>query len=452
MTVTNKSLHRVLIVGATNVGKSQLFNRLIGDRHSIVLDREGLTRDLVIRELTLKSGNSVLLIDSGGYSDRLEDSIFQSEINRLLIEEVKRANLIIFMYSKIDGIRLIEQKISKLLHKFSNCPVLLVANKIDSKKSVKEQNAFDFRKLGFQEPLLISAEHNINIESLRSKIEEICISKDTGELKEAEEKFPLLKLAIIGKVNVGKSSLVNALLNSNSIIVSPQEGTTVDLVEYKLNYRGEEYLLIDSPGWKKLKKVGLRDEELDHLSFIRAQKAIKFADILLFVVDLDSSLNYLDDKVAKEVFESNLPVIIVVNKWDLLDYATGPQRDRYEQQIRKKFYFLSWAPIVFLSSKYSKRLEKLSEALALIKRESRRIFSEFELNSFLSRANLFLLNSTKSIALNEIKQVNSSIPTFVIKCSNPDRIDTQQLRLIETQFRTGLKCIFSPIKLYYKKS
>ncbi len=251
---------------------------------------------------------------------------------------------------------------------------------------------------------------------------------------------------------MGKSSLVNALLNSNSIIVSSAEGTTVDLVEYKLNYKGSEYLLIDSPGWKKLKKVGLRNEELDHLSFIRAQKAIKFADILIFVIDLDSTLNYLDDKVAKEVFDSNLPVIIVVNKWDLLDYAKGPQRVKYEELIRKKFYFLSWAPIVFLSSKYSKKLEKLFEALALIKQESSRSFSEFELNSFLSRANLFLLNSTKSVTLNEIKQVKSAIPTFVIHCSNPDRIDTQQLRLIESQFRTSLKCIYSPIKLYYKKS
>lgn len=203
---------------------------------------------------------------------------------------------------------------------------------------------------------------------------------------------------------------------------------------------------------KKTKKVGLRNEELDHLSFIRAQKAIKFADVLLFVVDLDANINYLDEKVAKEVFDSNLPVIIVVNKWDLLDYATGPQRIKYEELIRKKFYFLSWAPIVFLSSKYFKRLEKIFEALSLIKRESNRSFSEFELNSFLSRANLFLLNSTKSVTLNQIKQVKSSIPTFVIHCSNPDRIDTQQLRLIESQFRTSLKCIYSPIKLYYKKS
>ncbi|AFO51968.1 GTP-binding protein Der [Candidatus Mycoplasma haematolamae str. Purdue] len=444
----SSSLPRVLIVGATNVGKSQLFNRLVKDRHAIVLNRESLTRDLILRQIKLCE-RELILIDSGGYSEELSFQ-FQPEMNRLLIEELKRSSVVLFLFSTTEGIRSIEWKISKLLHKNASCPVLLVGNKIDCKK--KEESWRNFASsLGFGEPILISAEHDINIMELSEQVER-SLGKKPEALGEIQEEHRPTRLGIVGKVNVGKSSLVNSLLCSELVISSPIEGTTIDLVEHSLNYRGKMYLLIDSPGWKKLKKEGLRNEELDHLSMLRAKKAIRFADVLLFLVDLSVPMTYIDEKVAKEIFDSNLPVVIVVNKWDLLDYSVPSRRDKYEKMLREKFYYLTWAPIVFVSAKYSKKLGDIFKALQMIEAESSRLFSQAALTSFLSRANLFLLGASKAITLQKIMQVKSSIPTFVVHCSNPDNLSEQQMRLVESQFRSTFKLTYSPLKFYYKKS
>lgn len=444
------SLPKILIVGATNVGKSQLFNRLVGDKHSIVLNRKSITRDLIMRRVNLKGSHEAILIDSGGYSEELSPN-FQSEINQLLIKQLKEASLIIFLFSKVEGIRSIEWKISKLIHKTTCCPVVLTANKVDSQKQDGrwEEHA---NSLGFGKPILISAEHDINIYELIDKICSFLEGKKTAKEIEEEEKEQEFRLGIIGRVNVGKSSLVNALLSDNAVLVSPIEGTTVDLVEYSINYQGDTYLLIDSPGWKKMRKEGVRNEELDHLCWVRSKKAIKFANILLFVIDLSQPLNYLDDKVAKEIFDSNLPVMIVANKSDLLEYSSFNREKQIEEELRKRFYYLSWAPIVFISAKYSKKLENIFKALSLIKEEISRLFSKPKLTSFLGRVNLLLLGSKKNITLDNISQIKSSIPTFLIQCSNPSNLTTQQMRLVETQFRNYFNLIYSPLKIYYKKS
>ncbi|ADX98026.1 ribosome biogenesis GTPase Der [Mycoplasma suis] len=450
----DKKLPKVLIVGATNVGKSQLFNRLIGDRHSIVLNRKSITRDLVMRKTKLKDQHEVILIDSGGYSEELSPN-FQSEINQLLINQLKESTIILFMFSKVDGIRAVEWKLSKLIHRYANCPVILAANKIDSNKEEGRWKEHA-NSLGFGSPILISAEHDINIYEL---IDKICnfILGDEKQQRELEEELieedTEVKLGIVGKVNVGKSSLANALLSSNAIIVSPIEGTTVDLVEYSISHNGKTYLLIDSPGWKKMKKEGLRNEELDHLCWVRSKKAIKAANILLFVIDPSQPINHLDEKVAKEIFESNLPVVIVANKWDLMSYHPDCQQKQkeFEAQVRKKFYFLPWAPIIFISAMYSKKLENVFKALSIVQAEISRLFPAGQLSSFLGRANLLLLGAKKTITLENISQVKSSIPTFIIQCSNPDNITTQQMRLVETQFRNYFNLRYSPLKIYYKK-
>ncbi|CCE66779.1 ribosome biogenesis GTPase Der [Candidatus Mycoplasma haematominutum] len=442
-----KSLPRVLIVGATNVGKSQLFNRLIRDRHAIVLNRNSITRDLICRRVKLFNSREIILIDSGGYSESLIAQ-FQEEVNKLLIEELKRATAVIFLFSKIEGIRLVEHKIAKLIHKHSTGATLLVANKLDSKKGDELWKKHSL-SLGFGEPILISAEHDINIQELIERIEEV-IGKGTSWSLGYAEKAPA-KMGIVGKVNVGKSSLLNALLSIDQVIVSPIAGTTVDLVEYTIDHRGESYLLIDTPGWKKMKKEGVKNEQLEHLSFVRAQKAIKIAEILLFVVDVSNPLDHLDEKVAREIFKSNLPTVIVANKWDILNYSNTVRREHYEKIIREKFYYLVWAPIVFVSAKYSDNLDKIFKALAKVKRERERMFTQAELESFLGRANLVLADAPREISLSQMMQVKSSIPTFVVKCSNPDNLSTQQMRLLETQFRNNFSLIHSPITIYYKK-
>lgn len=321
---------QVVIVGKPNVGKSQLFNRLSGERHSIVFSESGVTRDRVSLEVSW-FGNKFMLTDTGGYTQQLYK--FQNEINRQVEIALKEADLTIFLISHKDGITEEDIYLAKLLKKNKVSPILLVANKCDGKIS----EDLEEYKLGFGSALSISAEHGINtgllLENIVGKLQ--MSPPSDMHLQEDED---ILKLTIIGRPNVGKSSLVNALLRQDRVITSDIPGTTRDAIDLDFSFLGQKYKLIDTPGIRR--HASIYKDEKEKFSILRAQKSIARADMICFVLDVSEDLCELDERIGGLIHKANIPSVIVVNKCDLIKSDPELLRKEFEKKIRQRFKFL----------------------------------------------------------------------------------------------------------------
>ncbi len=431
-------LPKVAIVGRPNVGKSTLFNRIIGTRLSITDDQPGVTRDRIYSKASWLS-KEFFLIDTGGIE--LGDAPFLTEIKAQAEIAMDEADVIIFVVDCRTGVTDDDTYIAKILYKTKK-PVILAVNKVDDQKF--RENIYEFYALGFGDPIPISSSHGIGTGNLLDKIIE-----DLPK-KVQEENDDAIKFAIIGRPNVGKSSLTNTLLNENRDIVSPIEGTTRDAIDSRFTAYGKEYVVIDTAGLKKRGKIY---ENVEKYSSIRSIDSIERADVVLLMLDASTGILEQDTHVGQYIEEFNKPCIIVVNKWDLIDKDSKTMQ-RWTDDIRGTFKYLDYAPIVFLSALENKRVQTLFPEIDRAHNAYYKRMSTSVLNDVISEAVLMFPPSEFNGGILKVyyaSQVGIEPPTFAIFVNEPKYLHFSYYRYLENQLRKNFDFFATPIKLEFRK-
>ncbi|MGL4647398.1 MAG: ribosome biogenesis GTPase Der [Mycoplasmoidaceae bacterium] len=430
-------MQRIAIVGKPNVGKSTLFNRIIKNNKAIVDDTPGVTRDRIYANAEWLT-KQFILIDTGGLT--IADFDFKENIHLHVDFAIKEADTIIFLVSNKEGIDKDDLYIAKLLRKVKNKNIILVVNKSDGKK---EKNLNEFYQLGFGQPHFISSAHGIGIGDL---LDEIISSKFEAKLEVKNDSFPI---AIIGKPNVGKSSLVNAILNKERVITSPIAGTTRDAIDSDFEFDKQKYTIIDTAGIRRKGKI---KEDIEKYSLQRVDQSIKRAKAILLVLDASQEFSELDEVIGGKIFAANIPSIIVVNKWDLVQKDTYTI-NTYEKKIRMRFKFLSWSPIIFVSAKSNKRVKIIFKEIEKIRSNLKKKISPTVLTEIIGKSQM--MNNPPSneggrLKINYVTQVEGQIPTFVLFCNNPKFLHFSYARYLENVIRESFGFDNIPITLYFK--
>lgn len=431
-------LAKVAIVGRPNVGKSTMFNRIIGQRLSITDDQPGITRDRIYSKATWL-GKDFYLIDTGGIE--IKDAPFLSEIKAQAEIAMDEADVIVFVVDCRSGVTSDDDYVAKLLYKTKK-PVLLAVNKVDDQKF--KENIYDFYALGFGDPIACSSSHGIGIGNLLDKIIEILPTHKDNEYDNA------IPFSLVGRPNVGKSSLTNALLNDERVIVSPVAGTTRDAIDTMFKANGQNYVVIDTAGLRKKGKVY---ENAEKYSNIRAVDAMLRSKVVLLVLDAETGIIEQDLHVGQYLDEYNLPAIIVVNKWDLVKKENNTMKE-WEDEIRSKFKYLDYAPIVFLSALEKKRVHTLFPEINLAYESYQKRVSTSVLNDVFQEA--ILMNPPSEFNGGKAKffyisQVGVEPPTFAIFVNEPKYIHFSYLRYLENQIRKNFDFFGTPIKFEFRK-
>lgn len=426
----------VALVGRPNVGKSTIFNRLVGKKIAIIEDTPGVTRDRIYGNVKYNNHN-FHLIDTGGIDiseEKFNDSIkIQAE---LAIDE---ADLVLFVVDGKEGLTANDSVIRDILRR-SNKEIILVINKIDSK--LYKEHEYDFYELGFDKIIEVSGEQNIGFSNLFNEI--------TNNLKEVpEEEDSTIKFSVIGRPNVGKSSLVNAILNEERVIVSNEAGTTRDAIDTVFNYHDEKFTVIDTAGMRKKGKVY---EAVEKYSLLRSLKAIDRSDVCLVVIDASEGIIEHDKHIAGYAKEAGKATIIVVNKWDLIENKDEEMK-KFIKDIRNNFQFIPYAPIVFLSSLTKKRIHTLMPEVIKVYENSHREVGTSLINDVLKDAYELNLPPTykgKRLKIYFAHQSNIAPPTFEIKVNNKGLIHFSYERYLENKIREAFDFEGTPIVLSFK--
>lgn len=434
----NSHLGLVALVGSPNVGKSTLFNRLLGNKQAIVDDQAGITRDRQYGVCHWLS-STFSLIDTGGIETN--DSIFQNEIRAQAEIAIDEADVIVFLVDGRLGVTKDDVLVAKILRK-SNKPIIFAVNKIDEGTHIS--SAHEFYSLGLGEPLVISSGHGVGIGDLLNKIVSL-LPKKEEEINENAITF-----CLIGRPNVGKSSLTNAILNEDRVIVSPISGTTRDSIDTPFIKDGKNYIVIDTAGLKKRGKIY---ESIDKYSAIRALKAIERSEIVLLLIDGSVGIQEQDKHVISYATDLNKAIIIVVNKWDLVIKGQNTMSD-FTKNIREQYKFLSYAPIVFLSAKTKARLNTLYDAIDLVHEAYHTRIKTSTLNEVLVDAQL--MNQAPNFNGGRLKilyasQVSSAPPTIVLFVNDPLYMHFSYKRYIENKLRETFNFEGTPIKILLRK-
>lgn len=427
-------LPTVALVGRPNVGKSTIFNKIVGDRIAIIEDTPGVTRDRLYQEATYND-YTFHLIDTGGID--VGDELFNQEIKVQAEIAIEEADVIVFIVDGKEGLTKNDLAVRDILRK-SNKKIIVAINKIDSKNAM--DNLYDFYELGFDYYIPFSAIHNIGYVDLMDEI-----VKDLPK-KEMEEDNRL-KFCLIGRPNVGKSSLTNALLNENRHIVSDIAGTTRDSVDSTLTYNGVEYVLIDTAGMRKKGKIF---ESIEKYSLLRSLKSIERSDICLVILDAESGISEHDKHIAGYAIEQGKGLILVVNKWDTVKDTTIKE---YTNLIRREFQFCTYAPIVFLSALTKKRIHTLMPEVLKVKENITREIKTSVLNDVISEA--YQLNLPPTYKTNRLKiyfanQSGVKPPKFTLHVNNKGLVHFSYQRYLENQLRANFELEGTPIILQFK--
>lgn len=377
----------IAIVGRPNVGKSAIFNRMAGRRIAIVHDEPGVTRDRISAPCKI-TDRACKLMDTGGIGARLTDG-FAEQVAAEADIAMKTADLILFVLDSRDHLTPVDQSIAEHLRK-SDVPVMLVLNKADHEK--QDLNLGEFSGFGFNDYIFLSAAHGRGFSELASKLDAYLkeagapLKEDMEETPEEEtETAPPIKVAVVGRPNAGKSSLVNAILQDKRTIVSEVAGTTRDAIDIPYLHDGQPYVLIDTAGMRPRSK---RDTSVEVFSAMRSEKAIRRADICLLVIDIAAGITQQDRRIAGIIAEEGKPCIIIVNKFDLF-HPNAPRKERMaevEEQVRRELFFISYAPFVTTSAKKSEGIEIIFKVITRIRRESLALPTTGQLNRLIQLA------------------------------------------------------------------
>lgn len=430
----------IAIVGRPNVGKSTIFNRMIGERLAIVEDKPGITRDRLYGTGEWFD-QSFHVIDTGGIEVYSEDEMLRSV--RVQAElAIEEADVIVFMVDAKAGITPADVEVSHILFK-SGKPIVLAVNKVDNLQ--RQDDIYEFYSLGFGDPISISGSHGIGIGDLV----EACV-KHFPEKKDEEYGEDVIRVALIGRPNVGKSSLVNAILGEERVIVSDVAGTTRDAIDTPFERDGQKYVLIDTAGMRKRGKVY---ESTEKYSVMRALKAIERADVVLVVINGEEGIIEQDKHIAGYAHEAGKASLFVVNKWDIVE-KDDKTMQQFTQKIRDHFLFMSYAPVVFVSAKTKQRLHKLLPVVQQVADSHTMRIQTPILNDIINDAVAMTPPPTdrgKRLRVSYATQVAVKPPTFVFFVNNPELMHFSYERFLENKIRAAFHFEGTPIRLFTRK-
>lgn len=428
----------VALVGRPNVGKSTLFNRLVGKKISIIEDIPGITRDRIYGNVTFLNYR-FSLIDTGGID--ISDEPFNEIIKAQAELAIDEADLVLFVVDGKEGLTANDYVVRDMLIK-ANKDVIVVINKCDTKQY--RQNMYDFYELGFENYAPVSGEQNSGIYDLLEMI-----TQNFKPMEEEETEEGVIKFSIIGRPNVGKSSLVNALLNEERVLVSDVAGTTRDAIDTPFTYHGQKFVVIDTAGMRKRGRIY---ETVEKYSLLRSLKAIDRSDVCVVVIDAKEGIVEHDKHIAGYAIEAGKPVIIVVNKWDTVEEKDQAMR-QFTEKIRLEFQFLPYAPIVFLSALTKKRIHTLIPEIIKAYNNSRREISTNLLNDVIQEAYYLNLPPTykgKRLKIYFASQVGVQPPTINIQVNSKGLIHFSYERYLENKIRESFDFEGTPIVLQFK--
>lgn len=429
-------MQTVCLVGKPNVGKSSIFNRLIKENKSIIMDTPGVTRDRIYGKVEYNN-KRFHLIDTGGIS--LGDDDFQKDILAQATLAIDEADLVLFVVDGIEDIDASDRKVAEILHRSSK-PVIVVVNKLDNDK--RKDNLYNFYELGFSELIAVSASHNIGINELLNTI-----TKDLPEEDIIDDNT--IKFSIIGRPNVGKSSLINALLNEDRAIVSDIAGTTRDAIDTKFKYNHEDITVIDTAGMRKKGKIY---ESVEKYSLIRSLKAIDRSDVCVLVIDASTGIIEHDKHIASYALDAGKGIVICVNKWDTINNPDSDIRN-WKEQIKNEFQFIPYAHVVFLSAKTKKRVSTLMPEVINAYNNNRKEVKTSLLNNIIMEAvSLHEPPSYKGkrLKIYFVSQTGNCPPKFTFSVNNKGLVHFSYERYLENQIRNNIDFDGTPIILQFK--
>ena len=434
------SLPVVAIVGRPNVGKSTIFNRLAGERIAIVEDQPGITRDRIYSRSEW-NGREFHLIDTGGIEFDEKDGMIEHIRNQaeLAIEE---ADVILFVTDGRQGITATDEEVSRWLHR-SRKPVVLMVNKIDDIKHI--EGVYEFYQLGFEHVIPVSSIHGTGTGDMLDAIVSLFPDK-----KEEEYDDETIRVTLIGRPNVGKSSLVNAILGEERVIVSPEAGTTRDAVDTPFEYDGQSYVLIDTAGIRKRGKVY---ESVEKYSVIRALRAIERSDVCLIVIDGERGIAEQDKKIAGYAHEAGKAAVFVVNKWDVVEKDEKTML-RFQEKIRDSFQFMHYAPVLFVSAKTGKRIQKILPTVNEVAEQHAMRIPTSVLNQVIQDAMVTTPPPSergRRFRVQYVTQVSVKPPTIVFFVNDPEIAHFSYLRYLENHLRQAFPFHGTPLKIKLRK-
>ncbi|MBE7015640.1 MAG: ribosome biogenesis GTPase Der [Ruminococcaceae bacterium] len=425
----------VAIVGRPNVGKSTLFNKISGQRISIVEDTPGVTRDRIYSDASWLDKHFTL-IDTGGIEPNSKDEILSQM--RLQAElAIDMADVVVLMVNVADGVTANDMDVASMLQKAKK-KIILAVNKVDN-IGEPPMEFYEFYNLGLGDPIAISSTHGLGVGDL---LDEICANfPEDADTSEDEDE---IKVAVIGKPNAGKSSLINKILGENRVIVSNIAGTTRDAIDSHFEKNGDRFLIIDTAGMRKRKKI---DENVEHYSVVRALAAVDRSDVCIIMIDANEGVTEQDTKVAGYAHEQGKACIIAVNKWDIVEKDDKTMK-AFTDRVREGFAFMSYASIMFISAKTGQRVDKLLEEVKKVNEQHKRRITTGMLNDVLNEAmNKQQPPSDKGKRLKVFYGTQASVapPTFVLFCNSKDLFHYSYLRFIENQIRSTFGFDGTPI-------
>lgn len=431
----------IAIVGRPNVGKSALFNRIAGKRLSIVEDTPGVTRDRLYAEADW-SGHEFSIVDTGGIEPTADSEILLFMREQALLA-IDMADVILFVTDITTGVTAADQEIANLLLR-SKKPVVLAVNKMDS-VGPSNPDIYEFYSLGLGDPIALSALHGHGA----GDVLDACIMHFPEKSEDSDEK-DVIRVAVIGKPNVGKSSLINRILGEKRVIVSDVAGTTRDSVDTPFENENGRYVFIDTAGIRRRSKI---DDRIEKFSVLRAEMAIERADVCLIMLDAREGVTDQDTKVAGLAHEAGKSSIIIVNKWDLVEKETNTM-ERMRQEIRNELGYMTYAPILFISAKSGQRVERIFELVNYVDNQSATRLTTGMLNNMLSDATMRVQPPTdkgRRLKIYYMTQVSVRPPTFVCFCNDAELFHFSYQRYIENQIRAVFGLEGTPVRMVIRQ-